>query len=81
MEYNKLLPTLRRFSFEEKMRVAQIHSRKTFTPLGTVSPDILREIAAPWELETFTLFAVKAVERKNDDFKEKNARLFEQIIN
>lgn len=81
MEYKQLSSVLKRFSFEEKMRVAQIHSRKTFTASGTVSPDVLREIATPWELETFVHFAVKAIEWKNDVFQGKNNKTFEQIIN
>lgn len=81
MEYSRLDSILKRFSFEEKMRMAQISSRRTFTPKGVVEVDELREIPAPWELETFVLFAIKAVEWDNKDFKGKNTRKFSQIIN
>lgn len=81
MEYGDLLSVLRRFSFEEKMRIAQIFSKQTFTPSGVVDVGTMREIASPWELETFVLFAIKAVEWKYDDFRGKNRRKFEQIIN
>lgn len=81
MEYNKLGTVLKRFSFEEKMRIAQVYSRKTFTSKGIVDVNTLREIPTPWELETFVLFSIKATEWKNDDFKGKNERKFEQIIN
>ena len=64
MEYGDLLSVLRRFSFEEKMRIAQIFSKQTFTPSGVVDVGTMREIASPWELETFVLFAIKAVEWK-----------------
>lgn len=81
MEYSDLLTTLKRFSFEEKMRMAQNFSRRTFTPKGVVDVDTMREIPSPWELETFVLFAIKAEEWKYDAFKGKNHRKFEQIIN
>ena len=81
MEYSDLISSLKRFSFEEKMRIAQNFSRRTFTPTGVVDVDIMREIPSPWELETFVLFAIKAEEWKYDDFRGKNGRKFEQMIN
>lgn len=81
MEYSDLMPALNRFSFEEKMRMAQIFSRQTITPMGVVDVGTMREIPFPWELETFVLFAIKAEEWKYDDFRGKNSRKFEQMIN
>lgn len=80
MEYSRLLLALKRFSFEEKMRIAQTFSRQTFTSAGVVDIGTLREMPLPWELETFTLFAIKAVEWKSDNFCGKNGRKFEQMI-
>lgn len=80
MEYSRLSTILKRYSFDEKMRIAQSFSRRTITPKGMVDADELREMPSPWELETFVLFAVKAIEYDNKDFKGKNARKFSQII-
>lgn len=81
MKYSDLLSVLKRFSFEEKMRMAQNYSRQTLTPNGVIDVGAMREIPYPWELETFVLFAMKAEEWKCDDFREKNSRKFTHIIN
>lgn len=81
MKYSDLLSVLKRFSFEEKMRMAQNCSRRTLTPNGVVDVDVLRVIPSPWELETFVLLAIKAKEWKYDSFRGKNSNKFTSIIN
>lgn len=77
---DKILTDLRRYSFEEKMRVAQIYSRKLLSLKNTHDSHIMRSIPYPWELETFVLFAVKSIEWKFDTFSDKNMRKFYEII-
>jgi len=57
-----------------KMGIAQAHSRQMFTPKGIVEPDKLRNIPAPWELETFvenrrTLFCIRVIDGTRRNFK------------
>ena len=63
------------------MRMAQIHSARTITPVGVVDARTLREIPSPWELETFVMLSIKAEEWKFDDFRGKNIHAFKKMIN
>ena len=78
MDYERLPVILKRYSFLEKMRVLQYYSRQIMNINGI---DLTREKPMAWELETFLLFAVKADEYDNNDFKGKNINKFIEIIN
>ena len=81
MEYSRLGTVLKRYSFDEKMRIAQDYSQKTINSEGMIGTNKWTNEAFPWELETFVLFAVNAIEYDNKDFKGKNVRKFIEIIN
>lgn len=78
MDYNKLPVILKRYSFEEKMRVLQFYSRDLMNITGVELKDAW---PLPWELETFLLFSVKFLEYQQKDFAGKNINVFINIIN
>ncbi|MDD2378092.1 MAG: hypothetical protein PHS24_04975 [Bacilli bacterium] len=78
MDYKKLPIILKRYSFDEKMRVLQYYSKQIMDINGIELKD---EQPMAWELETFLLFTVKATEYQNKDFKGKNINEFIKIIN
>lgn len=80
MEYKRILSTLKRYKFSEKMRIAHSFSKQVMTPTGLVDIETLRERILPWELETFVLFSVMANEWKSDDFTLRNLKVFYNII-
>ena len=81
MEYKKILTTLRRYSFSEKMRIANKYSRQIMSPKGLLEPDSLAGRPLPWDIETFVIFAVVAKEWQNNNFIGKNEKVFIEIIN
>ena len=78
MNYNKLPIIMRRYDFEEKMRVLQFYSRNFMTVTGI---EIVPSQPHPWDLETFLLFATKYPEYQKKNFKGKNINAFIEIIN
>ncbi len=78
MDYDRLPIILKRYSFTEKMRVLQYYSKSIMDITGI---KLVSEQPMAWELETFLLFAVKADEYNNDDFKGKNINHFIKMIN
>lgn len=78
MDYNKLPVILKRYSFEEKMRILQFYSRKLMDITGV---ELKKDQPLPWKLETFLLFSVKALEYQQKDFVGKNINTFINIIN
>lgn len=71
---------LKRFSFEEKMRVLHEFSKRVMSPTGLIEMDELTKLPLPWELETFLLFSIKSKEWKNDSFSGKNEKHFFNAI-
>ena len=69
-EYDKLLPILKRYSFEDKMLEAMRLSRMTMGANGIIESVVLRRLALPWEIETFVLFSVMAKEWKDGRFQK-----------
>lgn len=57
------------------------YSSRIMTLMGIVGPETLRKEILPWELETFLIFAVEAVEYQDADIMEKNERKFQEVIN
>ena len=54
MEYDKLLVILKRYLFEEKMRILQYFSKQIMDINGI---KLKNDQPMAWELETFLLFA------------------------
>lgn len=80
MEYDKILTVLKRFKFEEKMKIACYWSRETMTLDGVDSESIAKGKPSPWELETFLLFSIKAEEWKGDTFNVRDDKVFRDIV-
>ena len=78
MQYDKIPLVLKRYSFDEKMRVLQSYSRQIMNING-ISLDDNKPMA--WELEIFLLFSIKADEYQYKNFKGKNINEFIKIIN
>lgn len=78
IDYLKLPTILKRYKLEDKLHLAEIHSRKLMHPNVHGNPSILRELLLPWELECFVSLSIKAVEWKYDDFDESH---FTKIMN
>lgn len=78
MRYDKLPLVLKRYSFDEKMRVLQYYSRQLMN-INVVKLDNNKPMA--WELETFLLLSIKADEYQHKNFKGKNINEFFKIIN
>lgn len=62
------------------MQACTIESMKTMDFMSTVSPEILRTLILPWDIETFVIFAVKAQEYNNLDIRDKNGKYFYEIM-
>lgn len=76
MEYNRIPSSFKRYSFASKMQACTIESMKTMDFMSTVSPEILRTLILPWDIETFVIFAVKAQEYNNLIFEIKTENTF-----
>lgn len=81
MEYNKIQQMLKRYSFEEKMRISQVYSKRLMSPTGLIEIDKMRELPLPWELETFLLFSVTSMEWKDNSFAVDTEKDFVKAIN
>lgn len=83
IEYKDICKKLKRFSFDEKMRICQLSSWNTINARGEMKN--LYSAATqplPWEIETFLLMAIKATpEYAQGNFKNKNERVFRKMIN
>lgn len=80
MKYDSLPVIMEGYSFISKMNICQIYSCKIIDLNGIKIEKILNSVA-PWDLETFLLFSLKADEHLDKDFREKNDRDFINIIN
>lgn len=82
MDYNEIPRVLKRYSFEEKMRVLNTYSRQLLNVEGNANADNFNNRPYPWELETILLFSLKATpEYANQDFKNRNINKFIEIVN
>lgn len=78
-EYEQIPRILKRFSFDEKVKICQYYSGRLINIDGlNISSDFTKPF--PWELETFFLFSVAFKEWKNDRFSDKK-KVFSHIIN
>lgn len=80
MEYRNLSKILNRYSFEEKMNIMQKYSRDIMSVNGF---DVTKrqDIPMPWELETFSFFAINNSEYNSKSFKGKGINEFIKMIN
>ncbi len=78
MDYKKLPVILKRYSFDEKMRILMYYSLQL---IDFNCLKINKNQPMPWELETFLMFSVKADEYQFKDFKGQNINNFSEIIN
>lgn len=83
MEFNKIPVVLKRYSFKEKMRICTEYSRMLVDIKGLNFVENINGKVLPWELETFSLFAVLSTnEYDNRTFSSKKSRKqFIDIIN
>lgn len=80
MEYKDIPRTLKRYSFEEKMNILQIYSRRTMNLNGIINKNETGKFPFPWELETLLLFSITAQEWREGRFTSKD-RNFTDMIN
>lgn len=78
MKYDRLPVILKRYLFDEKMRVLQYYSKQIMDINGI---KLKNEQPMAWELETFLLFAVKADEYQTKYFRGKNINQSIKMIN
>lgn len=82
MDFNKILVTLKRFAFNEKMKLSQIYSTNILTSIGLIKIEELVNKPLPWELNTFALFSILSdKEYNNNTFEGKSVKKFYQILN
>lgn len=81
MVYNDIDRVLKRYSFEEKMKIAFENSTKLIEAYldSTNNPNKFFKLVYPWELETFVILSIKSKEWKNDIFSTN--KIFVNIIN
>ena len=80
MEFDRIPVVLKRYSFASKMQACTVESMKAMDLMSTVSPEVLRTLILPWDLETFVIFAVKSKEYNNLDIRNKNGKLFYEVM-
>jgi len=80
-QYDNLPVLLKRFSFEEKMRIATIYSSRDILFRKRLQEQSRQAEALPWCLETFVMLAMEAKEYSDGDFKGKNEKKFIKMYN
>ena len=78
-QYNRLPILLKRYSFEEKMRIAQIHSSAAIMFKQKLRKD--NGLVFPWCVETFVMLAMEAKEYGDGDLQGKNSRKATMMFN
>lgn len=82
MDYSDLPRILKRYKFEEKMRICNHYSRNITSDDGIIGTQELKGKVYPWELETFLLLSIYATpEYSYNDFIGKNEKKFVKMIN
>lgn len=75
--YENLPMLLKRFTFSEKMRIANKHSSRAIL----FRIDQKQDTALPWCLETFVMLSMEATEYRDGDFKGANEKKAVKIFN
>lgn len=78
-QYERLPILLKRYSFEEKMRIAHIYSSKGI--LFDTKRRKNESSVLPWCVETFVMLAMEAEEYNDDDFKGNHEKKAIQMLN
>ena len=80
--YANIAKHLKRYSFDEKMRITQKYSRMTIDCSGNLKKDEINRLVYPWELETFLMLAISTYpEYKKGNFIDRNEKYFIKMIN
>lgn len=80
-EYTNLPKLLKRYSLDEKMRVACLQSSRVMDFGGKMGKENSQYLIPPWCLETFVMLALEADEYNNGRFEGKGEKRFWEIIN
>lgn len=77
--YDRLPTLLKRYSFEEKMRIANVNSSDGIMFVRNIREK--KSIVFPWCIETFVMLSMEAKEYDNGDFRGKNNRKAMKMFN
>ena len=80
-EYRNLPKLLKRFSLEEKMRIACKYSAKVTSLDQVRKPEDMQNTALPWCLETFVMLSLEAKEYTDGNFLGRNENRFRTMLN
>ena len=80
-QYKNLPILLKRFTFEEKMRIATVYSSRVILFSHKLWEKGESARVLPWCLETFVMLAMEAREYTDGDFKGKNENRFIKMYN
>lgn len=80
-DYSNLPKLLKRYSFDEKMRIAYQNSICSIDFSKKMKERKAVDIPLPWCLETFVMLSMEAKEYTDGNFIGKNQRHFNQIMN
>lgn len=80
-KYENLPRLLKRFSFEEKMKMATIQSCKSIAFNNNMKKGLDKIGIFPWVLETFVMLSMEAKEHTNGNFQYKNENKFFKMCN
>ena len=80
-QYKNLPILLKRFTFEEKMRIATVYSSRVILFSHKLWEKGESARVLPWCLETFVMLAMEAREYTDGDFKGKNENKFIKMYN
>ena len=78
-EYERLPILMKRYSFEEKMRIAHLHSSAAILFNQKIRKD--ETIVFPWCVETFVMLAIEAKEYSDGNFQGKNSKKAIKMFN
>lgn len=78
-EYARLPLLLKRFSFDEKMRMTTYYSSQSIMFNPKIHGKASMPNTLPWCLEAFVMLAIEAKEYQNGDFKGKNENKFKSM--
>lgn len=82
MNYYDIPRHLKRFKFDEKMRILHKFSLQLIDHSGNANIDKMMQNVYPWELETLLLFSIKSTpEYSKNDFEGKNINKFIEMVN
>ena len=81
-QYDRLPALLKRYSFDEKIRICYEYSSKILQKGNLRNPESLQGLPLPFTLETFLMLSVEATEYQNRTFSDKKEhRHFFDMIN